>query len=150
MNSKEKKKKQDHKHKACTFFFKKNNGLTFITIQSSNPPNLVIYSLKPSVSISHGIPKTYKLNHTQKHKNPQKENSNFINLQNQKQLTNHKLSVHSKQLQRRPLVLLFGDDKKAKKRNPKIESDNLSSLSVLLEDSKETEEGNLSSLSLLS
>jgi uncharacterized small protein (DUF1192 family) len=46
--------------------------------------------------------------------------------------------------------LLFGDDKKAKKRNPKIESDNLSSLSVLLEDSKETEEGNLSSLSLLS
>jgi hypothetical protein len=111
---------------------------------------LVIYSLKPSVSISHGIPKTYKFNHTQKHKNPQKENSNFINLQNQKQLTNHKLSVHSKQLQRRPLVLLFGDDKKAKKRNPKIESDNLSSLSVLLEDSKETEEGNLSSLSLLS
>lgn len=43
--------------------------LTFITIQSSNSPNLHMYSLKPSVSTSHGIPKTFKNQHVNERTN---------------------------------------------------------------------------------
>jgi hypothetical protein len=48
-----------------------------------------------------------------------------------KQLTNHKLLAHLKRVERRIPLLQFGEEKEGKKRNPKIETDNLSSLSQL-------------------
>lgn len=72
--------------------------LTFITIQSSNSPNLLIYSLNPSVSISHGMPKTWititePRIQMQAIDNPINQSIQMCNLYKNAR-TNHKLAVH--------------------------------------------------------